>query len=241
MEYQKHLQVAFIFLLLCGSIFAQKELICFKTNGNVKFEENNKKVFVGTVIAPNQTVINESSSKTILVDESSNLYEITSKGKSSYKQIVANKIKNESESVSSRYLSYFFKKFLNKEEQKTEYGGVFRGNDLKELPNNYDYFIEQTEIFFSWKNVGPRTYYLWIMNTENDAIVGKFTVDANNLTCLLPLEKGVYKWTVTTNDEIENEQNFNFFEIVAEEEFLKRKEDSLYEAKTKADLILEKN
>ena len=56
-----------------------------------------------------------------------------------------------------------------------------------------------------------------------------------------PLNKGLYKWTVTKENDIESEMHFNVFEIVSDKEFKKRNNDRLYEAKKKIKFVLKNN
>lgn len=224
--------------LLVLKAFAQTQLVVYQVNGNVTIKESKKKVFVGTLIDMKSTLIVENGS-CILLDNQSNMYEVLEIGTTSFNSIKENKITSNSKSVSKRYLKYVYKKFLRQEEKKSIYGAVFRGNELLNFPENFSYFLPNSFVDFNWKSIGQEEFYLWILNEKTNKIVGKYRLDyANSLSLLLPFKKGVYKWTVTTENSLGNNKTFYFFEIVSSNEFKKRENDSFYKAKKQVDLLL---
>ena len=106
-------------------------------------------------------------------------------------------------------------------------------------PKNFAYFTGNSFVDFNWNSTGEKEFYLWILNKKSNKIVGKYKLNfANSLSILVPFKKGVYKWTVTTDNTLENIKNFSFFEIVKQKEFEKREKDPLYKAKKEVDLVL---
>ena len=237
MEYKKRLQVIIICLFLSSISYSQNKFVVYQIEGEMYLIESEKDLHVGSLINSGNQVVNLNGTA-ILLDENSNTYQISERGNITFNKIKGNKKAIESKSVSKRYLSYVYKKFLNLEKQEVVYGGVFRGNKILDSPESYAYFKKNSFINFKWKNTGVKTYYLWIFNLKNNKLITKIKVDANELGLLLPLNKGLYKWTVTKENDVDNEKHFNILEIVSKKEFEKRKNDSLYEAKMKASLIL---
>jgi hypothetical protein len=226
---------SFLFVL---NTFAQTQLVVYQVNGNVTIKESKKKVFVGTLIDIKSTLIVQNGS-CILLDNQSNMYEVSEKGTASFSSIKENKISSNSKSVSNRYLKYVYKKFLRQEEKNSIYGVVFRGNELLNFPKNYSYFLPNSFVDFNWNSIGQEEFYLWILNEKTNTIVGKYRLDyANSLSLLLPFKKGVYKWTVTTENSLGKNSTFYFFEIVRSNEFKQRENDSFYKAKKQIDLLL---
>jgi hypothetical protein len=226
---------SFLFVL---NTFAQTQLVVYQVNGNVTIKESKKKVFVGTLIDIKSTLIVQNGS-CILLDNQSKMYEVSEKGTASFSSIKENKISSNSKSVSKRYLKYVYKKFLRQEEKNSIYGVVFRGNELLNFPKNYSYFLPNSFVDFNWNSIGQEEFYLWILNEKTNTIVGKYRLDyANSLSLLLPFKKGVYKWTVTTENSLGKNSTFYFFEIVRSNEFKQRENDSFYKAKKQIDLLL---
>ena len=226
---------SFLFVL---NTFAQTQLVVYQVNGNVTIKESKKKVFVGTLIDVKSTLIVQNGS-CILLDNQSNMYEVSEKGTASFSSIKENKISSNSKSVSNRYLKYVYKKFLRQEEKNSIYGAVFRGNELLNFPKNYSYFLPNSFVDFNWNSIGQKEFYLWILNEKTNKIIGKYRLDyANSLSLLLPFKKGVYKWIVTTENSLGKNSTFYFFEIVRSNEFKQRENDSFYKAKKQVDLLL---
>jgi hypothetical protein len=226
---------SFLFVL---NTFAQTQLVVYQVNGNVTIKESKKKVFVGTLIDIKSTLIVQNGS-CILLDNQSKMYEVSEKGTASFSSIKENKISSNSKSVSNRYLKYVYKKFLRQEEKNSIYGAVIRGNELLNFPKNYSYFLPNSFVDFNWNSIGQEEFYLWILNEKTNTIVGKYRLDyANSLSLLLPFKKGVYKWTVTTENSLGKNSTFYFFEIVRSNEFKQRENDSFYKAKKQIDLLL---
>jgi hypothetical protein len=226
---------SFLFVL---NTFAQTQLVVYQVNGNVTIKESKKKAFVGTLIDIKSTLIVQNGS-CILLDNQSNMYEVSEKGIASFSNIKENKISSNSKSVSNRYLKYVYKKFLRQEEKNSIYGAVIRGNELLNFPKNYSYFLPNSFVDFNWNSIGQEEFYLWILNEKTNKIVGKYRLDyANSLSLLLPFKKGVYKWTVTTENSLGKNSTFYFFEIVRSNEFKQRENDSFYKAKKQVDLLL---
>ncbi|MBU3011397.1 hypothetical protein KO506_08285 [Polaribacter vadi] len=226
-------------LIFCAiNTFAQSQLVVYQVKGNATLKETKKKVFVGSLVDVKSS-LTIANGNVILLDNASNMYQILDKGTYSFHQIKQKKIANNSKSVSKRYLSYVYKKFLKIEEKKSIYGAVFRGNEFLNSPENYAYFTSNSFVNFNWNSTGEKEFYLWIINTETNNIAGKYRLDyANSLGVLLPLKKGVYKWTVTTENSLDSNKVFNVFEIVSEKEFHKREKDTLYKSKKQVDLLL---
>ena len=238
MELFKQKIIIAVFILFSVIANAQAKFVVYQVNGNVKFNRTKKPLYIGTLIDIKSSIRIQNGS-VILLDDNSNMYKILEEGIVSFNDIKKYKYKSKSKSVSKRYLSYVYKKFLNKEEKKSIYGGVFRGNSILNSPDNFSYYTSNSFVAFDWKSTGEKEFYLWILNTKNNKIVGKYKLDyANSISVLLPFKKGVYKWTVTTENTFETSEDFNLFEIVSEKEFLKRKEDPIYEAKKEVDLEL---
>lgn len=226
----------FVFCVI--NSFSQMQLVAYEVKGNVVIKETNKKVFVGTLVNTNSTLIIKDGS-VILIDDQSNMYQVTEKGTFTFNTIKKKKRIDNSKSVSKRYLNYLYKKFLKQEEKKSIYGAVFRGNELLKVPENYAYFKSNSFVGFKWNTTGEKEFFLWILNEKTNKIIGKYRLDyANNLGVLLPFKKGVYKWTVTTENNLESNKLFNVFEIISEKELKKREEDTLYKAKKQVDLLL---
>lgn len=232
-------KIIFICFILCSvNAFAQSQLVVYQINGNVTLKETKKKLFVGSLIDEKSSIILKDGN-VILLDNESNIYKVSEKGTLSFYQIKKKKVESKSKSVSKRYLSYVYKKFLKQEEKKSIYGAVFRGNELLNLPENYAYFKSNSFVDFKWNSTGEKEFFLWILNDKTNKIVGKYRLDyANNLGVLLTLKKGVYKWTVTTENNLESNKSFNVFEIISDKEFNKREKDTLYKAKKQVDLLL---
>lgn len=231
-------KIIVVFTVLFSLVaIGQSKLLVYQVSGNVKLKQTNKQLYTGGLLNTNSAiVVNKGSS--IFLDEDSNMYKIDQDGSYSFADITKKKLVNTSKSVSKRYLSYVYKKFLNKEEKKSIYGGVFRGNGILNTPENYAYFTTNTFVYFNWKSTGEKEFYVRIINTKNNKIVGKYKLDyANSLGILLPFKKGVYKWTVSTSNDLEKDTVFNYFEIVSQKEFNKRKADPIYEAKKKIELM----
>lgn len=230
--------IIFCFIFCAQNAIAQSQLVVYQAKGNVILKETKKKLFVGSIVdAKSSITVKEGN--VILIDNVSNMYQVLEKGTFSFYQIKKKKIESNSKSVSRRYLSYVYKKFLKQEATKSIYGAVFRGNEFLNLPKNYAYFTSNSFVNFNWNSTGEKEFYLWIISTDTNKVIGKYRLDyANSLGVLLPFKKGVYKWTVTTENNLEKNKAFNLFEIVSEKEFRKRKEDLIYEAKKQMDLLL---
>ncbi|MEE9408427.1 MAG: hypothetical protein V3V28_10180 [Polaribacter sp.] len=238
MEIYKQKIIIFFIILYSFAIYSQKKLVVYQVEGNVYYSKSKKQLYTGSLLEVNNSILIEKGSA-IFIDENANMYNISKEGKTSFADVKKSKIKNESKSVSKRYLSYVYKKFLKKEEKKSIYGGVFRGNDKLQLPNNLSYFTVDSFVDFKWNSIGEKTFYLWILNAKNEKIIGKYKMNfSNSLGILLPLKKGVYKWTVTTDNTLESNKEFNIFEIVSKKEFDKREKDKIYEVKKRVELLL---
>jgi hypothetical protein len=238
MEVFKKKIIITFFVLFSITAYTQSKLVVYQVKGNVKLKQTNKQLYTGGLLHTNSTIIVNNGSA-IILDENSNMYKVFEDGIFNFNDIKKKKLVSNSKSVSKRYLSYVYKKFLNKEEKKSIYGGVFRGNSILNSPDNFSYYTSNSFVAFNWKSTGEKEFYVWILNAKNNKIVGKYKLEyANSLSLLLPFKKGVYKWTVTTENTLENIKGFNLFEIVKQKEFDKREKDLLYKVKKKIELMI---
>jgi len=190
---------------------AQEHLCVFTITGNAKIER--KALLKGDFITNRDKVILLANSKLMAIDTNGETYQISKKGKYTYKTILAGKKAKSKNNVTVNYLKFLWKEFSEKEKKETAIAGVFRGNVLMETPFDKA-IVKEDKIVFKWKSEENTTsYYFFLRNSKTQELI-KIETNGTALSFYndFPLfqEGSELEWSVTT-EAFPNVNNMPFY------------------------------
>ncbi|WP_405399907.1 hypothetical protein [Maribacter sp. Asnod2-G09] len=214
--------ICFMLLLFSNMAIAQNSFYIFKKSGQPFFNVD-LPVQRGAVFRKSDTLTLRKLDTVFLINRLGELFELKEPRGYSYNSLQNFRKKSENESFTSKYFSYVWRQFTNKQESRQQPGVVYREDrniKLTEPMDSIKWYVP--EINFSWENrTDSLTTYFHLQDLDTNHIT-KLGTTSNSLILYkdnLILKPGKsYRWAVTTSPFPDfNEIKFNNFELLTKE------------------------
>lgn len=205
-----------LFISLIATItYGQDSLCVFKMKGTayLKLAASMEPLKKGRFLNPSATVMLPSSADITAIDASGKAYQLTASGEYGYDQVLKHRVIEKQHSLTTKYLKVIWDELLNKSEEKTIIGGVFRGDIPMLFPKDSSSIVKG-KIEFTWQpNEEGGPSYFFLRNKKTNDL---FKIETNGSTLglykdLPILQSGSeFEWMVSSNP-FPNLKNSLFF------------------------------
>ena len=217
-------------LLVMSSAFAQDSLCVFDLKGSAYLK-------IRTAIEPlgkgsflnDSAVLMLNETAVTAIDSKGQAYKLNGSGEYKYRQLLKNKVLEEGSSLTAKYFKLIWDEFLNKEDDKTIIGGVFRGEIPMQFPPDSAAVLNRS-ITFEWDKLWEsENSYVFLRNISSEEVL-KLATNGNKMTLFKdnPIfrDGDAFQWTVS-GDAFPNLDNIPFFNFnrVDRNSFEARKSD----------------
>ena len=213
-----------IILLLGSAVYAQDSLCVFDLKGSayLKMQASIQPIGKGSFVNSKSIIMLEQTDVTA-IDASGQAYQVKGSGEYPYKEILKNKVLEKGGSLTAKYFRLIWEEFMNKEQDKTIIGGVFRG----EIPMVYppdSAMVVNRSMTFEWDPLwDSETSYFFLRNKATDDLL-KLATNGNELTLYKDnpiFNNGTeFEWMVS-GDAFPNLNNTPFlsFDLIEREDY----------------------
>jgi hypothetical protein len=192
----------------------QDSLCVFNIKGNAYTKINNtiNPVKKGSFINSESILVVDTSTKITAINSNGDVFKIQEEGIYNFPQIIKFKIKD-SKNLTVKYFKLIWDEFMNNKANKTEIGGVFRGDVLMKYPLDHIQWAS-SKLTFNWKTKSETSsYFLFIRNVKTGEIL-KISTDGTQMTLYkdqhIFSQGNEFEWSVSST-EFPNLKNIPFF------------------------------
>lgn len=221
----------FFISLITTLTYGQDSLCVFKMEGTayLKLAASMEPLKKGRFLNASATVMLPSTADITAIDATGKAYQLTASGEYGYDQVLQHGVIEKQHSMTTKYLKVIWNELLNKSEEKTIIGGVFRG-DIPMLFPQDSASVVRGKIQFSWSsNENNSPQYFFLKNKSSSEIL-KLETNGTSLGLYkdLPIfQEGMeFEWMVSDNafPNLKNSPFFSFNLIDRETYESRRKE-----------------
>ncbi len=224
---EKSITLALAILVSCY-LGAQDSLCVYKVKGSAYLKSKSalETIKKGSFISNGSFLMMGQNATVTAVSSDGKAFHLDKAGDYSFSKILDKHTFKSKASLTTKYLKLIWRELLQKEDNETIIGGVFRGESLMVFPTDSS-AVAGSKVTFSWEQKNDVTQYYIFLRPNNSNEVFRFGVEGTSFTIsennTFFSRNTSYEWFVSTT-EFPNLKNSPFYTF----EFISR---NTYEAR----------
>ena len=168
-------------LMVISPVFAQDSLCVIDLKGSayLKMRSSMEPLGKGSFVN-NKAVLMLQETDVTAIDAKGQAYQLKGSGEYPYRELLENKVLEKGGSLTAKYFKLIWEEFMNKEEDKTIIGGVFRGEIPMVYPPESAMVLDRS-ISFEWDKLWETELsYFFLRNKQTEEML-KLATDGQQI------------------------------------------------------------